>query len=170
MICQKCGKNPANSHIHTVINGIVNDMYLCSSCAAANKAASFGNSDLFEMFSSLLENEKSPKKELKKCELCGATIEDIRKSGRVGCSDCYKVFKTELEPTLLRLHGRANHIGKRPKTAQKPQKNVPVKESKSEPPIDEVATLKEQLKKAISEENYEQAAVIRDEIKKREAK
>ena len=169
MICQKCGINAATNHIHTVLNGIVKDVYLCSSCAKQGGNNAFSNGDIFHMFSHLLNGENIAQKSLKKCELCGSTIEDISKTGRVGCANCYETFKTELGPTLLRIHGRVEHIGKRPK------KDINSKEISSEMTEnierkDDILELKEQLKNAIMTENYEQAAVIRDEIKKREAK
>lgn len=169
MICQKCGKNAATNHIHTVLNGIVKDVYLCSSCAKQGGNNAFSNGDLFEMFSHLLKGENIAQKSLKKCELCGSTIEDISKTGRVGCDNCYEVFKEELGPTLIRIHGRTEHIGKRPKQAIKVNDTEP-KMTENVEPKDDILELKEQLKNAIMTENYEQAAFIRDEIKKREAK
>ena len=34
MMCQKCGKNIATVHTMTVINGVKDEKYLCSECAA----------------------------------------------------------------------------------------------------------------------------------------
>ena len=51
---------------------------------------------------------------------------------------------------------------------QKPQAMIPVQVS-TEPKINPVAKLKEDLQKAIEEQNFEQAAVLRDRIKEMEA-
>lgn len=170
MICSKCGKNAATNHIHTVINGIVKDVYLCPLCAKESNVSAFSNGDLFEMFSYLLNGEKTGGESHKKCELCGSTIEDISKSGRVGCDKCYDVFKAELEPLLIRIHGRTEHIGKKPKSTVESSVGEIFDKQNIDTENDEIAVLKEQLKKAIADENYEQAAVIRDEIKLKEAK
>ena len=34
MICQICGKNLANIHFKTIINGVVKETYMCSECAS----------------------------------------------------------------------------------------------------------------------------------------
>ena len=70
---------------------------------------------------------------------------------------------------MIRIHGRTEHIGKRPKQAIKAGDTEP-KIAESVELKDDILELKEQLKNAIMTENYEQAAIIRDEIKKREAK
>ncbi len=44
MICQICGKNLANVHFKSVINGVAKEVYMCSSCAAKyNNATDFVN-------------------------------------------------------------------------------------------------------------------------------
>ena len=44
MICQVCGKNFANIHLRTVINGVIKEEYLCSECAAKrNMMGKFGD-------------------------------------------------------------------------------------------------------------------------------
>ena len=94
----------------------------------------------------------------KKCSACGATTEDIYRSGRVGCAHCYGAFAEELADVLDAAHGRTEHRGRisagyrarAEKTAR-------------------LARLKKQLKEAVSTEQYEAAAGLRDEIRGLEA-
>lgn len=160
MICSKCGKNPAVSHIHTFINGVVSDTYLCAECAEAEKKENFGGNDFFDILASVFGENRAAASE-KKCECCGSSFSDIASSGRVGCGNCYKVFADELAPSLQKIHGRTSHIGKKAgmKTAET------IDKSGAENSIE---SLKKKLKEAIEREEYEKAAVIRDEIKKAE--
>ena len=164
MICQKCKLKNATSHFHSYINGVVSDVYLCSDCAEKFHNEGFNDKNLYGILSSLFETGALGEVGTKKCECCGTTLKNIAKAGRVGCGNCYKVFEKELESTLLRLHGRTTHVGKKPNElcgdAVTPQKD---NESR-------ILELKENLKAAIEKEEYEAAAEIRDEIKRMEGK
>ncbi len=163
MLCQNCGKSQATAHIHSVINGVVKDRYLCSECAAAEKADDFYENGIFKMLSSFLNEGKLPEAESTRCECCGATLDMIRRSGRVGCGNCYKTFEKELASALRRIHGRTVHVGKRPgaltaESAQPEQKSG----------LSQAEKLKAELKEAIAREEYEKAAELRDEIRRLE--
>ena len=169
MLCQNCGKNEATTHYHSVINGVVKDQYLCSECAAKEKHTALENDDLFKMLSLFLNDGTAPRAEALKCDCCGTTFSEIRRTGRVGCGNCYKTFEKQLMPTLQRIHGRVTHIGKCPDSIA----NAVPEQSKTEKPMDEkqqkLDGLRAELKKAIETENYEKAAEIRDLIRKEEA-
>lgn len=167
MLCQNCGKNQAVSHIHSVINGVVKDKYLCAECAAHSNADTFGENDLFEMLSSFLNDGTAPKVTSVKCECCGATFDEIRRTGRVGCGNCYKTFERELEPTLLRIHGRTAHVGKRPDSiASKKNENTDKTTGETNTNEQRIKKLKDRLAEAVKNEEYEKAAELRDEIKR----
>lgn len=161
MMCEKCGKNHATTHIRTVVNGVLSEKNLCSYCAAAegyNSSAQTGLAGMLaSMFGEVLHGEPVVSK---KCPVCGASFSDIAQSGKAGCADCYNTFKTELLPYLKRVHGSTKHIGKIPNNA--PLAVVPEEET--------VESLRMELNRLVAEEKYEQAAVIRDKIKKMEGK
>ena len=161
MLCQNCGSNNATNHIHTVVNGIVTDMYLCSGCAKSINM-SFHSDDMFGLLSSFLKSvDVSATKKLT-CECCGCSYDDILNSGRVGCGNCYKTFMKQLEPALIRIHGRTEHLGKRCTNSSDGELHKNTDTSN----ISEIERLKSELTKAIEKEEYEKAAVLRDEIKK----
>ena len=165
MLCQNCGKNEATTHIKRVVNGETAETHLCVSCAEH-----LGYGDMFSgfgfnldgLFGGLLgEGLALPGAEREeKCPKCGYTFYDIVKSGKVGCADCYRKFYDKLLPSLQRIHGKIKHTGK--------QAMIPVQRS-AEPKINPISKLKEDLQKAIEEQNFEQAAVLRDRIKEMEA-
>ena len=157
MFCDKCGKNYATTHIKTVINGVVTEQNLCSHCAAGSSFTGFGTNGVSQMLSSIL-GAAPFEKNSKKCEVCGADFSLISKTGKMGCSECYKTFKNELLPYIKRIHGSVKHIGNT-------SKDLSIKTQ-----INTVEDLKNQLKNLIEEENYEQAAVVRDKIRELEGK
>ena len=96
----------------------------------------------------------------KRCPVCGTAFADIAKTGKAGCAECYKTFYTELYPYLKRIHGTVKHVGKIPNSA-------PLAVVKNEETPD---ALRMEMNRLVSEERFEEAAVIRDKIKRLEAK
>ena len=87
------------------------------------------------------------------------TYEDFKKIGRLGCSDCYTTFKASLQPLLKRIHGSYQHLGKSPDPLH-------LKEQKFSSKLHaELDGLKQDLVKAIKNEEFEEAATFRDKIK-----
>ena len=168
MLCQKCKAQNATSHIHFVLNGVVRDAYLCHDCAKEYHASELYENDVFKMLSSLLNDNVGNVKETLKCECCGTDFDEIRRTGRVGCGNCYTVFEKRLAPTIARIHGKTVHIGKKPDiTLSEPaSQNVPTVEETKE---SKIAKLRYELAEAIRNEEYEKAAVIRDKIREEEA-
>ena len=106
-----------------------------------------------------------------KCDQCGYTFDDIANTGKLGCSNCYEVFESKLNPIIKKIQGANTHVGRIGKVLDnKVIKNSENKEEKSENKTetkdDKVEKLQLDLKQAIQEERYEDAAKIRDEIKK----
>ena len=156
MMCDKCKKHPATTHIKTVVNGRLSEINLCSFCAAEEGYGSFGKLSLANMLASMFgESIEGGKTKKERCNCCQSTFADIVESGRVGCSECYTLFRKELMPSLNRLHGKVKHVGQVPEE----------KETEKETISNQVETLRESLKKAIDAEEYEKAAKIRDEIR-----
>ncbi len=164
MLCQKCKSKEATTHVKSVVNGEYTEYMLCSDCA---KEMGYSNlfTDMQQDFNSILgsffSNALPAHSQTRRCEVCGSTYHEIAKSGQVGCANCYDVFLNELMPSIRRIHGNTTHCGKKPvvatqKLEQKADKNQTIKE------------LKAQLDEAVSEQNFELAAKLRDKIKEME--
>jgi protein arginine kinase activator len=158
MLCEKCHKREATTHIKSVVNGVKQEYNLCSECA---KIYGYGTNSLTgmldSMFGDISKYDSLP--QTKVCSVCGASFGDIAKSGKVGCSECYNTFYDELLPYLKRVHGSVNHVGKVPNSA-------PLMVT---PKLKSVKDLRQELSRLVAEENYEQAAIVRDKIKEMEA-
>jgi protein arginine kinase activator len=175
MLCENCGENEANVKYTQIINGVKKQMVLCDKCS---KELGISNMD-FNMpinLSSFLgeffgDNEVSlpgfVKDNTLKCEECGMTYDEFIKAGKFGCANCYDTFSSRINPILKNLQGETTHIGRKTKVTKNTlDKEEIIKSEKEDKQKSELDILKEDLKKAIKEERYEDAAKIRDEIKK----
>lgn len=156
MICDSCGENKASLHYTKIINGKIEEKHLCEKCAGQSQDFYFDYPfSLNKLFTSLIGNIQDDEEDFYiKCETCGLTYKDFRKEGKFGCSQCYEVFKDKLDPLIKGLHGHTIHRGKIPKSAHK---KIFLKREEDD--------LKIQLEKAVKEEEFERAAIIRDKLK-----
>ncbi|MBQ5399128.1 MAG: UvrB/UvrC motif-containing protein [Ruminococcus sp.] len=173
MKCQKCQKNNADTHIKRVINGQFEEYHLCSECAKemgySNVFEGFSNSfadDFNSLFGSFFENALPARTQATRCETCGSTYNDITRTGMMGCADCYKVFEDRIMPTIRRIHGNTTHCGKNSPSSK--ARVFEKEEKKEEKPKSELEVLKDKLAEAIENQEFEQAAELRDKIKEME--
>ncbi|MFO1053124.1 MAG: UvrB/UvrC motif-containing protein [Planctomycetota bacterium] len=89
------------------------------------------------------------------CAGCRLTLGAFKMRGRVGCPRCYETFRTHLVPLLERVHDATTHRGRFP---GQPARKAP-------DPVD-LTALREKLRHAIEQERYEEAAALRDELRR----
>lgn len=154
MKCSNCGKNTATITYKQNINGEVTNLNLCESCA--HKLGIFNSFE--NIFSPMILDMDYILPEEIKCKNCGYTLSKYKSTGLFGCDNCYNTFKSEIDNILLKIQGKNRHVG----NLNKAKSNTSSKEK------NEVQELKEKLQQLIKEEKFEEAAVIRDEIKKLE--
>ncbi|QSZ27188.1 UvrB/UvrC motif-containing protein [Aceticella autotrophica] len=170
MLCDKCKERPATVHYTQIINGVKTEMNLCEQCAAEEglinnetfaSVANFTPFSVQNLLAGLMnflpEVGNTFVGQQLKCDNCGLTYDMFRQTGRLGCSHCYDALQDELNPLMRRIHGSIEHRGKIPR------KTGGIIRARRE--IDE---LKEKLEKAVKEEAYEEAAVLRDKIRELE--
>ncbi len=157
MLCQSCGKRQATTHIKTIVNGELKEYDLCPECASKMGYGSFFGFDLDKLFGSFMDGFSGAAKARKRCQCCGSSFEDIAKSGKVGCANCYDVFYEELLPSVQRIHGRTSHTGK---LAHSAGTQVKIR--------NELAKLRAELERAVKAQEFEKAAELRDQIKELE--
>ena len=181
MLCDNCGKREANVRYTENINGKVKELNLCEECSKKlgigqmdfSMPMDFSNffGDFIEEFTKpewmpLLSNVKTLT-----CNNCGYTFDDIVNTGKLGCPNCYEVFESELDPIIKRIQGTNRHVGRIGKIIdnkidEKYGKGKKEQDSNKKEGKTKLEQLQEDLKTAIKEERYEDAAKIRDEIKK----
>jgi protein-arginine kinase activator protein McsA len=124
---------------------------VCEACAQ-NKLKSISPPNLSSMLQMI--DDVFQKYLVAKCDCCGMTQEEIVAKSRFGCPRCYTFFKMLSLRMFERCQESSVHIGKRPLHDVGDTKD---KESR-------IAMLREKIDKAISVENYEAAAVLRDKV------
>lgn len=160
MLCDLCKQAQATVHLTEIVNNQMTELHLCEPCANQKGAQVESHFGLADLLSGLAEFSKTQEPEevvVKACANCGMTYEDFRKVGRLGCAACYATFKRSLGGLLKRIHGSPIHLGKSPVRLAKPSK------TKSE-----LTELKRKLERAILEEAFEEAARLRDQIRRLE--
>ena len=152
MKCQKCSK-PATLHITEIEDGKPLEIHLCDECAREYLTLQPPTSanGLAEHLTKLDADASATDMV---CPVCGATWDTFRHSGRLGCPSDYEAFAQGLLPLLESLHGATAHTGKTPRRGQ-PEDTRQA----------ELRRLRQQLKEAIAQEAYEEAARIRDRLR-----
>jgi protein arginine kinase activator len=157
MKCQKCPQ-AATLHITEIVSeDQVEVMHLCEKCAheylyepsqkQAGKSAAASSG----------EEGDEPAVMNRECEVCGIKFVDFRNTGRLGCPHDYEEFREELTPLLENIHGETRHCGK-----------VPRRLPQSKQTQSELLQLRKQLLQAVNKEAYEEAARLRDRIRRLE--
>lgn len=166
MICNICGTQEATIHLTEIVNSQMMEIHLCEACAQEKGTDFKTHFNLADFLSGLSDTTKAAKnapaakKPSARCPECGMTYDEFAKSGRLGCAECYEAFSKLLIPLIKRIQRSLTHAGKRP-TGEKPlQKGV----------AHDLKILHERLAKSIRQEEFEEAARIRDEIRQFEEK
>ena len=157
MLCEKCEEREATVHLTQVVDGAVEKLHLCEECAAKSGFDLEGPVSITDILLGMGGQEK-PQEMAKPesdrvCLSCGLTRAEFKKRGRLGCPACYEAFAADLGPLLKAMHRSEQHIGK-----------VPSKESVRVQITAQIAGLQKALDRAVLQEQFEEAARLRDEI------
>lgn len=114
------------------------------------------------------EKEETIGKALR-CSCCGWGAEQLKKTSRLGCPHCYKVFTSFLTQELKKKHRGTLHAGKcpgdlDPALVQEVEKSRQMCQLVKEKNRD-LERLQSMLENAVKQEEYEEAALLRDKIK-----
>jgi protein arginine kinase activator len=162
MLCCICKEKEATVHLTQIAGDKMQKVDLCEDCAktkGVNDPTGFSLADLLLGLGASQELEQASGGADVKCPRCGFTQADFKKAGRLDCPECYKTFAEGLEGLLKTMHKGTRHVGKVPE-AQRQTRDL----------SDRLKTLQKKLAKAVEDENFEQAAHLRDEIKQMTAK
>lgn len=161
MKCQKC-ERPATFHITELEGGKHSELHLCEEHARNYLTQGDADQDPTSSLAGTLAQqlavgqtaEELDRLDKRACPVCGMTFYEFRSQGRLGCPHDYVFFEKELEPLIANIHGDTVHKGKQPKRgAGGTQQRT------------ELIRMRREMKEAISQEHYERAKELRDEIK-----
>ena len=172
MLCEYCKEREANVKYTQIVNGVKKEMFLCDKCSkeleigdmSFNMPIDF--SSFFGDFINEYNNSFMPlltKQKPVRCDNCKMTFDEFVNQGKFGCSHCYDTFSENIDTILKRLHGSNRYVGR--KVSKKDETNIAL-ENETSVEDEKIKELKSIIKKLIKEEKYEEAAKVRDEIKK----
>jgi protein arginine kinase activator len=155
MQCEKCQSEKATVFLTQIINGKMHKIDLCEKCSklmGVTNASTFSLADL--LIKTEAERQNQSNRPSLSCPSCGFTQEDLSKTGRVGCGVCYDVFKDVLGEALKDMQHSSQHRGKRPERF-----------FLNKGDLERLRLLEEALEVAVQQENYEEAATLRDQLR-----
>lgn len=175
MLCDICKQHEATIHIQEIINSSKKAIHLCNECAVKKSqndpAFDLGGFNLAEMLYNISESQggipglsqlsdDKPANDIKEppdlsCSECKWTLKALRRTGRVGCPECYKVFREVIKNALENMHRGKLHVGKKPGSKST---------DKSSSFMLKLMNLQKELDEVIQREEYEKAAKLRDAI------
>ena len=189
MLCEICGQNEATFHYSEVVNGKKTEHHLCNDCASKTDISYY--SSLFENEGRLVQflggllggnifgtTESDPRAQVI-CPNCKTSYGEFIKNSMFGCSECYSVFEPLLDDSIKKIQGSVKHLGKTP--TSRTESNAKLDESiieelptenKELPKQEDLKSLTKKkehlsalLSRAVEDEDYYEAAKLRDEIK-----
>jgi protein arginine kinase activator len=181
MKCDRC-ENEATVHEVTIRQGKKVERHLCEACAREQGIEVQPQVQLGELLTKYVMAHTAGKtapapqgrREGIACPTCRLTFSDFRKTGLLGCPDCYRAFEGKLAPLLERAHGGASHhVGKVPRRAlsgARPGGRLAAAQDElveaAQERAQRIALLRKQLDEAVAAEQYERAAKIRDDLRR----
>lgn len=156
-VCDLCGKQEATLSVRQLDKeGRATELAICAECARKRGFTSV--EDLKKNAAEILAELKArigEQGDETVCPRCKLSYADFKRSGRLGCAECYRTFAEQLQPLIRRLQGAVQHVGRSRQTGRKrAQERL------------EIARLRAELEQAIRDEDYERAAELRDRLKR----
>jgi len=157
LMCEQCGIRAAKVIVLEAGSGLRKSLHLCMPCAAGRgiRMGLEQSQDPGQLWSRFLSHHLKDAEESSAlaCPSCGRTYMNFERSGSLGCPDCYQTFRGDMMRILKEFHGSDQHAGK-----------IPFREQQRIRLRRRNWRAREALQLAITEERFEEAARLRDEI------
>lgn len=139
MTCQNCQALEATVVITKVVGEDHKITHLCPECASTLNGAG----GVAIAIKTMTQGQKAP---AVSCPSCGKSFADFQNSGLFGCAQCYEAFGPHLDRLFHRVQGVGEHI---------PVVAAP-----------DLEDLQRALTEAVKQEAFEEAAELRDRIRR----
>lgn len=190
MKCDICGIREAVVFVQQVSQDSSSEIHYCRECAlkaGINIDEHNPRFSLSSVMSHLFQEVEEQAKKITTCPSCGISLSMIKKTGKAGCPDCYRNFKNDLLQIAKKSHPRIRAMKNASEVSPKISNNIviPIAKNNDEKNVsisssddiseaidtviktgekEQLHLLKQDLSNAVSSENYEVAAQIRDKI------
>ena len=159
--CDLCGGESAAVRYTEVDDGRVTKRTICRACAHARglldeppQAVAVLQKLLHAAIAPAAAPEPAAAEPERTCTACGWSLAAFRRTGRLGCPECWTAFEAQLLPVLRQVQPELQHVGKAPHTH--------ALQAELRRRTDD---LRGELERAVRGEEYERAARLRDEIR-----
>lgn len=157
MLCDNCKERDAVVQLTQVTDPPIRQLNLCEKCAA-ERGVEMGppKQPLTDFILAVQQKQLTAgAADSWRCTFCSGTLRDFQNTGRLGCAYCYTAFEAKLRELLRRVQGNSRHQGK----AYEPPHLRPDEGGSM------LSELRERLRRAVEQEQFEEAARLRDQIK-----
>jgi protein arginine kinase activator len=156
MMCDVCKEREHVVKLSKVDGDTHTYVHLCEKCAAERGVEVTATTHpLGDLLAAVQQQMIAAPGEAGRCTFCSATLKDFKSTGRLGCARCYVAFESSLRDLLRRVHGNSRHAGRR---YEPPAAGLPDQ-------LTILGELRQQLRRAIEAEQFEEAAQLRDRIR-----
>lgn len=179
MQCEVCQDAVATVHLTDVSNNMKKEIHLCEGCAKKrgttikshmNKEPNYPEFKTAQLAAAEFTESGGGEETDLVCPTCGISYSKFRSTGKFGCPEDYKIFGQHVVQLLEKIHHKVQHSGKTPRfgSTEVPEKpeamEMERQETEDESLIKQADGLREELRVAIEDEQYEKAAELRDTI------
>lgn len=163
MLCDMCRKNDAIIYIEQTNRLGTKKVNLCRDCAVScgiSPESQEIDKEIGSIFKQILRDRKEQLlKNDRACPVCGRLRSEIVLSGKLGCPECYSIFKTEVFEYLKAKKVPGRYTG-----------SMPRRLAGFRSLLTDRALAREKLDEAVKREDYEKAAFYRDYLRAIEKK
>jgi protein arginine kinase activator len=160
MNCDLCDK-PAVVHEVILRHGVKQELHLCEDHAKEQGYTLPGEPPLEKILQQFVMASEPPTPKVSttlSCDACGLTLAEFRRTGNLGCPECYESFGRGLEGIIQRAqNGGTHHVGRTPRG-----------EGAGKDRQLEIGRLVKDLEDAVAAEEFERAASLRDRLRRLE--
>jgi protein arginine kinase activator len=150
MLCDDCRKKSASVYFKEISYGKIRELHLCEECAQKRGLVPDKKLSPIEILQKMLR-EKDLQDEKVICPQCYLSLAEFKRLGRFGCGKCLEAFEPHIKHLIKEVQNSERHIGRRPKSGNRKAM--------------EIYKLREELRRALAKELYDEAAQIRDKLK-----
>lgn len=163
MICDFCHEREAVFFIEQSGPSSRRQLTICMECALERGVTADPRSlekSIGGLFAELARiTSKMTEQDKKVCPVCGTSLLSIKRTQRVGCPECYAVFKQDVSELLKKQGVESAYTGSMPRRLAK-FKSV----------LTDRIQIQAKLEDSLRKEDYEKAAVYRDYLRALEKK
>jgi protein arginine kinase activator len=161
MKCDHCDK-PAVVHEVVIKGGVTSEVHLCAEHAAQKgyQVPTVPVTQLLAQFAgqvpAIAASQSRRPATPARCGGCGLGFAEFRQTGVLGCPGCYEAFMPQIATVIERAQsGAVHHVGRAPRRLEGLADRAAAR-----------SRLVQELEAAVTAEQYERAASLRDQLKK----